>query len=567
MNSQDEHQQRVIDQKWDSKVVVVAGPGTGKSYTAALRVASIVSYFKRNEAYSESRVLCLTFTNAATGVTKERLREQDVIAGVEIKTIDKWCFQLLSRAGLGATTDAGSYDDSIRDVIAGLKNGDVEDVIQGIEHVVIDEAQDIYGVRLELLDLILKLNLIRGWTVLGDPAQTIYEYGEENSAGSFLSRLISEKSFDEYLSLEIDHRSKNERIKKIRATGLGLRMESPTEHEIDAVWRDYLDNPLISVSNLMAVASAYNESDQSVGVLVRTNREVLELSMQLSSLGIKHKCASSRGEFRIPSWVADLDKVKSIDEALERIPSFVDRLIFVRAIERWCHGGTVKQFSLERLSRDLLYRNVPDVFLKSDPHSLSLSTVHMAKGLEFDKVLVGLERKKSEKELEEARVLFVAVTRSQESLLRLGVAGLTKNSHLNRTKNRWLDVTFRGKAQFATAIEVKMSDFSFYRTSSQMEVGGEVEIRSIGNLENGLPRYAAFGVSEEHPFAELKQDFCLAVSNEWNKNLPVKLTGLRVSTQSCIAVPQQFKENWSEKFLAKVPVLVGMVHPERTEIK
>lgn len=95
-------------------------------------------------------------------MTKERLREQDVIAGVEIKTIDKWCFQLLSRAGLGVTIDAGSYDDSIRDVIAGLKNGDVEDVIQGIEHVVIDEAQDIYGVRLELLDLILKLNLIRG---------------------------------------------------------------------------------------------------------------------------------------------------------------------------------------------------------------------------------------------------------------------------------------------------------------------------------------------------------------------------------------------------------------------
>lgn len=562
MNSQDEYQQCVIDQKWDSKVVVVAGPGTGKSYTAALRVASIVSHFKRNEAHSESRVLCLTFTNAATGVTKERLREQDVIAGVEIKTIDKWCFQLLSRAGLGVTIDAGTYDDSIRDVIAGLKNGDVEDVIQGIEHVVIDEAQDIYGVRLELLDLILKLNLIRGWTVLGDPAQTIYEYGEENSSGSFLSRLISEKSFDEYLSLEIDHRSKNEGIKKIRATGLGLRMESPTKLEIDAVWRDYLDNHPMSVSNLMSVAKAYNESDQSVGVLVRTNREVLELSMQLSRLGINHKCASGRGEFRIPSWVADLDNVKSIDEALVKIPSFVDRISFVRAIERWCHGGTVKQFSLERLSRDLRNRNVPEVFLKSDPHSLSLSTVHMAKGLEFDKVLVGLERKKSEKELEEARVLFVAVTRSQESLFRLEVAGLTKNSHLNRTKNRWLDVAFRGKAQFANSIEVKMSDFSFYRTSSQMEVGGEVEIRSLGNLENGLPRYAAFGVSEEHPFAELKQDFCLAVSNEWNKNLPMKLTGLRVSTHSCITVPQQFQENWSEKFLAKVPVLVGMVHPE-----
>ena len=124
-------------------------------------------------------------------MTKERLREQDVIAGVEIKTIDKWCFQLLSRAGLGVTTDAGSYDDSIRDVINGLRDGDFADEIQGIEHVVIDEAQDIYGVRLELLELILTLRLIRGWTVLGDPAQTIYEYGEEHSSGSFLSRLIT----------------------------------------------------------------------------------------------------------------------------------------------------------------------------------------------------------------------------------------------------------------------------------------------------------------------------------------------------------------------------------------
>ena len=96
----DAFQQRVVDQKWDSKVVVVAGPGTGKSYTAALRVAHIVSLFQSDELHAESSVLCLTFTNAATGVTKERLQEQGVNAGVEVKTIDKWCFQILSRAGL-----------------------------------------------------------------------------------------------------------------------------------------------------------------------------------------------------------------------------------------------------------------------------------------------------------------------------------------------------------------------------------------------------------------------------------------------------------------------------------
>jgi superfamily I DNA/RNA helicase len=561
----DAFQQRVVDQKWDSKVVVVAGPGTGKSYTAALRVAHIVSLFQSDELHAESSVLCLTFTNAATGVTKERLQEQGVNAGVEVKTIDKWCFQILSRAGLGVAFEAGDYDDSIKEVIDGLRKGDFLDLIQVIEHIVIDESQDIYGVRLELLELILEMKLIRGWTVLGDPAQTIYEYGEENSSGSFLSRLISENSFDEYFRLEIDHRSKNDRIREVRVSGGGLRKEAPSDVEIDAVWRDYLDNPLLSVTELMAAASAYNKSDQSVGVLVRTNREVLELSMRLSALGIEHRCASRRSEFRIPSWVADLDQVKSKDEALASIPSFVDTAKFSIAIERWCHGGAVKQLSLERLSRDLLNRNIPEEFLRTDPHRLSLSTVHMAKGLEFDKVLVGLERKVGERELEEARVLFVAVTRSQESLLRLAVAGLTKNSRLNRTKTRWVDIAFRGKANFATSVEVKMSDFAFYRTSAQLKVGDEVEIRRVGNLENGLPRYAAFCVSDERPFAELKQDFCLDVSREWNKDLPMKLTGLRVSTQSCIAVPRQIQGNWTEEFLAKVPVAVGMVHQERME--
>jgi hypothetical protein len=567
MEPLDTFQQRVVDQKWDSKVVVVAGPGTGKSFTAALRVASIVSLFQSDETHAESSVLCLTFTNAATGVTKERLQQLDVIAGVEIKTIDKWCFQILSRAGIGLGNEFGSYDDSIRQVIDGLRNGDLTDVIQGIEHVVIDESQDIYGVRLELLELILKMNLIRGWTVLGDPAQTIYEYGEEDTAGSFLSRLISEKSFDEYYVLEVDHRSKNDRIREVRASGVGLRKVAPSEVEIDAVWGDYLDNALLSVTDLMAAATAYNKSEQSVGVLVRTNREVMELSMRLSTLGIEHRCASRRSEFRIPSWVADLDKVKSKDEALEKIPSFVDKEKFSCAIERWCSGGAAKRLSLEGLSRDLLNRNIPEELLMSDPRCLSLSTVHMAKGLEYDKVIVGLERKVSERELEEARVLFVAVTRSQESLLRLGVAGLTRNSRLNQTKTRWLDVAFRGKAQLVTSIEVKMSDFIFHRTSSQLKVGLEVEIRSIGRLENGVPRYAAFCAFEEHPFAELKQDFCLAVSNEWKKDPPMKLKGLRVSTQSCIAVPKQFQENWTEDFLAKVPVLVGMVHLERMEAK
>ncbi|MCE9549096.1 UvrD-helicase domain-containing protein [Candidatus Nomurabacteria bacterium] len=55
----------------DGPVMVVAGPGTGKTQVLALRIGNIL---KKTDIKSDG-ILCLTFTNSAVKAMKERLRK------------------------------------------------------------------------------------------------------------------------------------------------------------------------------------------------------------------------------------------------------------------------------------------------------------------------------------------------------------------------------------------------------------------------------------------------------------------------------------------------------------
>src|SRR3990167_4645772 len=55
----------------DGPVMVVAGPGTGKTQILALRIGNIL---KKTDTKADG-ILCLTFTNSAIRATKERLRK------------------------------------------------------------------------------------------------------------------------------------------------------------------------------------------------------------------------------------------------------------------------------------------------------------------------------------------------------------------------------------------------------------------------------------------------------------------------------------------------------------
>ena len=55
----------------EGPVMVVAGPGTGKTQILALRIGNIL----RQPDHLADEILCLTFTNSGVRVMKERLNE------------------------------------------------------------------------------------------------------------------------------------------------------------------------------------------------------------------------------------------------------------------------------------------------------------------------------------------------------------------------------------------------------------------------------------------------------------------------------------------------------------
>ncbi len=84
-------QQECID-NIEGKVMVLAGPGTGKTFTVTKRIASMI-----NKGIKPSSILCLTFSDAAASEMKSRLNSEIGIlaSSVNIYTYHSFCNEII----------------------------------------------------------------------------------------------------------------------------------------------------------------------------------------------------------------------------------------------------------------------------------------------------------------------------------------------------------------------------------------------------------------------------------------------------------------------------------------
>ena len=482
-------------------------------------------------------------------------------------TLDKFAFFLRAQLQIAPSDGLGSYDENINDIVKAVKERQKLDYLLGIGHIIVDEAQDIFGTRRELLNLFLSMGLDAGWTVFGDPAQTIYDYSNEDSAGSFLQGLIDQKKFD-HLILEIDHRAQNDDVRKIRSLGKELRDPTSGRSGIERLWNSYRDLKGLQPEELVTVAAINSgQSPESVGVLFRTNREVLKFSHELAVRGVVHQLLNERKEFLIPEWVANFERLTNKDEVLSVVPSFIEKELMSFALEKWCYGGTGKKIFLRKFAEELDAGKIPEIMRTNDTTRYQLSTVHRVKGMEFDRVYVGLKKNESnENELEEARILFVGMTRSRKDVYKVGTDSAVNNSRKNFNKQRWLDMEFKGRnRRVVTGIEVKMSDVNFEKAPKNLALGSEVTLRRAGEFEDGLPNFEVLDSIGQTRFATMRSDFCRSVMDEWPDKIPHCFVGLRISSFCCIVVPNKYRGTWDEDCFAKVPVIAGMAKPASGE--
>lgn len=95
MNTHLSEIQRTIVQHGDGPLLVVAGPGSGKTYVLTERIRRLL-----NESKGHFRILALTFTNKAADEMKKRLAEfPDINQRAFIGTLHSFCMEVLANRG------------------------------------------------------------------------------------------------------------------------------------------------------------------------------------------------------------------------------------------------------------------------------------------------------------------------------------------------------------------------------------------------------------------------------------------------------------------------------------
>ena len=175
----DDQQREVVEAPETARLEVYAGPGMGKTAVACARVSKLIE-----AGVEPTNIWLLSFTRTAVQEIRDRIEfvaeDSHSVLGVKIGTIDSRAWRIRCGFSEGEVEKLfGGYDASIRSVIDLIDKNPREicEFLDSLEHVIIDEAQDITGVRARLIFTMLKLlPATCGVTIFVDPAQAIYGF-------------------------------------------------------------------------------------------------------------------------------------------------------------------------------------------------------------------------------------------------------------------------------------------------------------------------------------------------------------------------------------------------------
>jgi hypothetical protein len=447
-----DEQRAVVDLPWDTRLLVTAGAGSGKTHTVVRRLDALVGHEDPDEALEAGEILVLSFSRAAVREVRDRIaRHGDRARRVRVQTFDSWAFQLLVSAFPDEEWAARGFDERIRAATDAVMKGAVEAGELGApSHVVIDEAQDLVGDRRDLVETLLDhFQRSCGFTVVGDSAQGIYGFQIEDPterAGEtdrFFTWLRT--SYDDLVELHLTENFRARSAEARTALPLGPRLQnlgaaSDGGTAAAAALHTELRDRLLDLPGLGDLADEFTLQTlkaypDTCAILTRDNRQALAVSELLHEHGVDHALKRSLRDRPVPYWVAELlrrAESSTLTEArfLELLggvplPAGVDPQRCwrsLRAVTRRTGRGLVDVAAVGRLVAEGRF---PDELADPETARLIVSTVHRAKGLEFDRVIVLAPpsaaelRQQFKTELDlpsEARALYVALTRARQDL-------------------------------------------------------------------------------------------------------------------------------------------------------
>ena len=441
----------------DDKLIVTAGPGTGKTHTLVSRLETLIG---GESDIAGQEILSLSFSRAAVGVLRRRISALSSRGSrVRSSTFDSFATRLLKIDGHADLYEA-DYDARI--VLATeLLSAQPIDELMETRHVLVDEAQDLTGVR---ADFVLKLLEIAncGFTIFTDEAQAIYDFtGESPVKSSFVNRLIDRYGNEvRALDLTINHRTADKQLLAIADLGSLIR-------DSDANPSDVVGAFARATRNLPAAGSIDNAAmllgaGANVAVLTRRNSEALAISEVLHDKGIRHQLRRRADDPVIGVWLSQLQSATdSARLTLDDLESSASSLPWSPDVTWNALGRVVRPrrgvLNLSQLAEALAGAPPPDELLELSTDGVVISSIHRAKGLEFDTVLIVPFDTDGDEWMSESRVLYVGLTRAKLSLMTLNKIDDGRWSFSKRGQ-RWTRIGFAGKHRYTTGVEVVGTD-------------------------------------------------------------------------------------------------------------
>ena len=418
-------QLKIINDQESKYIVVAAGPGSGKTRLLVHKLASLLLM----EDVKHEQLLMLTFSRAAAVEFKHRLLKLIGNAAnfIEIKTFHSYCFDLLGKVG-----DIEKSDRIIKTAVEKIKAGDVEPNRIAKTVIVIDEAQDMDADEYELVSVLMDYNEDMRVIAVGDDDQNIYEF--RGSSSKYLESFIKDKGAEKYELVE-NYRSKKNIVEFANLFVLKIKNRLKT-NSVNPVQNENGSVEVIQYKTKNLVTPLVNNIIQSnlsgtTCVLTKTNEEALQIAGLLINEGYPAKLIQTNDGFLLYNLyeiqyfiyclnLNENDYTIPDDKWKEAKRKLVKR--FEKSSKLDITVNIIKNFEITNPKRKyisdfevFLRESKLEDFITGNSDTIIVSTIHKAKGKEFDNVYLMLNNFRI-KEESNKRELYVAMTRAKNNL-------------------------------------------------------------------------------------------------------------------------------------------------------
>ncbi len=409
----------------EPKIVVAAGPGSGKTRVLVHKLASLLLM----EDVKHEQLLMLTFSRAAATEFKKRLLKLIGNAAnyIEIKTFHSYCFDLLGKVG--------SLEKSaviLKKAIEKIKSKEVEASRITKSVLVIDESQDMDEDEYNLINALMEQNEEMRVIAVGDDDQNIYEF--RGASAKFLEQFIQVNKAVKHELVEY-YRSKsniveftNQFVTRIRhrLKDIPIIAKQTDNGRIKLV--RYQSNNLITplVHDILTTGLK-----GTTCVLTKTNEEALQITGLLLKHDMQAKLIQTNDGFSLYNlsevrfFLSKLNLADDVfiisDDVWENAKrELINR--FRNSTKLEVCNNIIKDFEATNPKKKyksdfevFIHESKLEDFFNENGETIFVSTIHKAKGKEFDNVFLILENFNPATD-EARRQLYVAMTRAKQNL-------------------------------------------------------------------------------------------------------------------------------------------------------